>query len=69
MDKPFRVAIFSHGFSDHRNCYTGQTTELASQGIIVLSIEHYEKIFLEEFGTCTFSLNADISRQIRAKRI
>ncbi|CAD8145160.1 unnamed protein product [Paramecium octaurelia] len=39
------VIIFSHGFSQHRNAYTALCQQLASEGYVVFSLQHYELVY------------------------
>ncbi|CAD8182813.1 unnamed protein product [Paramecium pentaurelia] len=39
------VAIFSHGFTQHRNAYTFLCQELASEGNVVFSLQHQEMVY------------------------
>ncbi|CAD8176937.1 unnamed protein product [Paramecium pentaurelia] len=45
INKELDVIIFSHGFSQHRNAYTTLCQQLASEGYVVFSLQHYELVY------------------------
>ncbi|CAD8124555.1 unnamed protein product [Paramecium sonneborni] len=45
LNNELDVIIFSHGFSQHRNAYTALCQQLASEGYIVFSLQHYELVY------------------------
>ncbi|KAH8882076.1 hypothetical protein GQ53DRAFT_588173, partial [Thozetella sp. PMI_491] len=62
----FPVLIFSHAFGASRLLYTAQLQDLASQGWVIVAIDHTYEAFLVEFpdGTLVpslFPLDADTS--------